>query len=42
VLNRQSLQTEKAVRFIERVRLGKSNPAVRSSAQTTLELSITW
>jgi len=40
VVNRQSLQTDTAVRFPERVRLGRSTPMVRSSAQTTLELSI--
>jgi len=40
VLNKQNLQTESAVRFLERLRLGKCNPTVPSSAQATLELSI--
>ena len=41
VLNKQSLQTETAVRFIERVQHGKGNPTVRSSAQPALDFSIT-
>jgi DNA invertase Pin-like site-specific DNA recombinase len=40
VLNQQSLQTETSVRFLERVRLGKRNPTVSSSAQADLEISI--
>lgn len=40
VVNKQSLQTDAAVRFLERVRLGRSNPTVQSSTQTTFELSI--
>ena len=40
VLNKESLQTASAMRYIERVRIGRSNPTVRSSAQATLELSI--
>lgn len=41
VLNKQNLETERARRFLERVRLGKSGPTAPSSAQATLELSIT-
>lgn len=40
VLNRETLQTASAVRYLEDVRLRKSNPTVRSSEQATLELSI--
>jgi DNA invertase Pin-like site-specific DNA recombinase len=40
VLNKQALQSEGAVRFLQRVRLGKSTPAVPPPAQGTLDLSI--
>jgi hypothetical protein len=39
VLNKQTLQSEVAARFLERVRLGKSHPTVPPSAQATLDLS---
>jgi len=41
VLNKQTLQSDEAVRFVQRVRFGKSQPAVLSSAQATLDLSTT-
>ena len=41
ILNKQSLETQSAVRFLERVRLGKSDPTKVTSAQALLELSIT-
>jgi len=41
VLNKLNLETEKARSFVERVRRGKGNPTASSSAQATLELSIT-
>jgi len=41
VLNKQSLENEKASRLLDRVRLGKSSPTVPSSEQATLDLSTT-
>jgi DNA invertase Pin-like site-specific DNA recombinase len=41
ILNKQSLQSENAVRFLKRVRQGKSYPTVSSSAQALLDLSTT-
>jgi DNA invertase Pin-like site-specific DNA recombinase len=41
VLNKQTLQGDEAVRFVQRVRSGKPQPAVPSSAQATLDLSTT-
>jgi DNA invertase Pin-like site-specific DNA recombinase len=41
VLNKQTLQSEDVVRFLERVRLGKPHPTVPPSAQATLDLSTT-
>ena len=41
VLNKQNLETERARRFIGRVRLGKSNPTTKPTEQATLELSTT-
>ena len=40
VVNKKSLQSEAAVRYLNSVRLAKSDPAVRSSEQGALELSI--
>jgi DNA invertase Pin-like site-specific DNA recombinase len=41
VLNKQTLQGDEAVRFVQRVRSGKPQPTVPSSAQATLDLSTT-
>jgi hypothetical protein len=41
VLNKQNLETERARRFLERVRRGKCNPTAPSPAQATFELSTT-
>jgi hypothetical protein len=41
VLKKENLETERAIRFIEGVRVRKTTRAARSSAQATLELSIT-
>jgi len=41
VLNKQSLENEKASRLLDRVRLGRHSPTVPSSAQTVLDLSTT-
>jgi DNA invertase Pin-like site-specific DNA recombinase len=41
ILNTRNLETETALRFLQRVGLGRSTPTTRSSAQAVLELSIT-
>jgi hypothetical protein len=41
VLNKKTLQSDEAARFVQRVRFGKPHPAVPSSAQATLDLSTT-
>jgi DNA invertase Pin-like site-specific DNA recombinase len=41
VLNKKTLQSDEAARFVQRVRFGKPQPAVPSSAQATLDLSTT-
>lgn len=41
VLNKQSLENEKASHLLDRVRLGRHSPTVPSSAQTVLDLSTT-
>jgi DNA invertase Pin-like site-specific DNA recombinase len=41
VLNKQTLQSDEALRFVQRARFGKSQSAVLSSAQPTLDLSTT-
>jgi DNA invertase Pin-like site-specific DNA recombinase len=41
VLNKQSLENEKASRLLDRVRLGRASPTVPLSKQATLDLSIT-
>jgi hypothetical protein len=41
VLNKQTLQSESAIRFLARLRLGRSAPTILSSEQTVLDLSTT-